>query len=134
MRGFESKFNGMAKDPESCIFYRLIRILLMILWLITLFSFLLKFTCIVHQFKKIGFNILLVHTGQWFKILLPEEWSCYARDGSYQLDTLRSDKKGIYTSNYSWNCQILCCWKVWLPTSWSKYPGLYIFYSCILFI
>lgn len=63
-------------------------------------------------------------TGQWFKVLLPEKWSSFIRDGSSQLDTLRSDEERLYSTNNTWNCTVLCCWKMWVPTSCEKYPGL----------
>jgi hypothetical protein len=65
-------------------------------------------------------------TGQRFKILLPEKWSSFIRDGSSQLDTLRSDEERLYSTNNTWNCSVVCCWKMWVPTSCKQYPGLYV--------
>lgn len=72
-------------------------------------------------------------TGQWVKILLPKEWGGNARNGAYQLDPLRSHEKGFYTTDNPRNCEILRGWKMWVSTSWIKYPGLFIFFSFRIF-
>lgn len=72
-------------------------------------------------------------TGQWVKVLLPEKWSGFVRDGSLELDSLRSDEERLHSIDNAWNCAVLCCWKMWVPTSSKEYPGLWVCFLDMFF-
>ena len=67
---------------------------------------------------------LLCCTGQWFKVLLLKEWSCFVGDGPYKLGYFRGLEKGFHTTHNSRDCAVICCWEMRLPAKGPKHSGM----------